>query len=109
MACTENLVEYDYLLVSRLNKVKKNLLGLEMKYNLSYMVRVQLAEAIEQIEDIILKETKKPKPALNRLGIKLNEALIKNPYGDGVVLRVFKKRDGKIEKCTILNFIISEE
>lgn len=109
MANTENLREYDYLLVSRLNKIKKNLLALEMKYNLNYLVRVQLAEVIEQIEDIVSKETKKPNSSLNRLGITLNNALAKNPYGDGVILRVLKKSDGRIEKCTILNFIINED
>jgi len=50
---------------------------------------------------------REPRPSTQNLADQLNKALLENPDGDGVILKVFKNIDSKVEKCSIMNFYLS--
>jgi 3-phosphoglycerate kinase len=66
----------------------------------------RLRHIVEALKDRLLKN---PKPTTNLLANQINQALKDNPYGGGVVVRVFRDINSKIEKCSIIDIYLNNQ
>ena len=66
----------------------------------------RLQQLIQSLKNRLLKN---PKPTTHLLANQINQALLDNPDGDGVIVRVLIDPKAKIEKCSILDFHLSNE
>jgi len=104
----EKLVDKDFVLISRLTQTLKILGSVLMYENLSSHLKFEIENAYYILDTILKDQNKDLKPTTNRLKNLINQALIKNQHGDGVIVRVLKHKASKIEKCSLLNFYIDE-
>lgn len=102
------IVERNFSLLSGLTTIAKSLTSCLMHNRVDPHVRNELEHAFAVTDYLINSEREEFKPTTIRLKNMINEELQRNKHGDGVIIRVVKKRDFKIEKCTLTNFYIHE-
>lgn len=104
----ENFIHsQDNSILSDIERLERMFLKLDHFANLDSKSRIQIREMEQTIKSLKAKFCKKPKASTLKLAELLNNCLIQNPYGDGVVLRVFKTPNANLEKCSIANFYLN--
>lgn len=97
----------DNSILSDIEHLERMFLKLDHFANLDSKSRIQIREMEQTIKSLKAKLSKKPKATTLKLVELLNKCLTQNPYGDGVVLRVFKTPNAQLEKCSIANFYLN--
>lgn len=100
------LVDSNYKLQKALVYILRIIHDLLRNENLSDRCNIELETTVQLLVELINNEKLLLKPTTKRLKNKINQALIENQDGDGVIVRVVKNPEYKIEKCSLLNFYI---
>lgn len=101
------LVDSNYKLQKSLVQVLKIIHNLLRSENLRDRCKFELENTVQLLADLLNDEKQLFKPTTKRLKEEINQALLKNKHGDGVIVRVLKNQEYKIEKCSLLNFYIN--
>jgi hypothetical protein len=104
----ENLIhnKENYIL-SDVEHLERSLLKLQHFHKLDSKTRICVSEMLDILISLNKKLNREPRPSTQNLADQLNRALLENPDGDGVILKVFKSPDSKVERCSIMNFYLS--
>lgn len=104
----DQLKERNYTLINGLRQVLKIITRCLIFKRVDQQVKFELENAFAITEDLIKKESEVFNPTTMRLKNTINNGLKENKHGDGVIVRIVKKKDFKIEKCSLINFYIYE-
>jgi hypothetical protein len=104
----ENLIHNkENYIISDVEHLERNLLKLQHFHKLDSKTRICVSEMLDILISLNKKLNREPRPSTQNLADQLNKALLENPDGDGVILKVFKSPDSKVERCSIMNFYLS--
>lgn len=103
------LIDTNYGFQNRIIQILKIINYLLRNEKLGNRCRMNLDECYQLLAELYDNEKQSLKPTTRRLKNQINQALLENKYGDGVIVRILKKQDYKIEKCSLLNFYINEK
>lgn len=104
---TDFLIDRDYRLIEKLKEVSKHLHILIMSGKAKGEIRFGIESSIQLLDEIIKIETADLKPTTIRLKDAINQALIENEHGDGVLLWILKNKDAKKEKCSLVKLYLN--
>jgi hypothetical protein len=104
----ENLIhDKENYILSDVEHLERSLLKLQHFHKLDSKTRICVSEMSNILFSLNKKLKREPRPSTQNLADQLNRALLENPDGDGVILKVFKSPDSKVERCSIMNFYLS--
>ena len=104
----ENLIhDKENYILSDVELLERSLLKLQHFHKLDSKTRICVSEMLDILISLNKKLNREPRPSTQNLADQLNRALLENPDGDGVILKVFKSPDSKVERCSIMNFYLS--
>ena len=92
-----------------IDELEKKGLRMEHFSNLDSKDRKEVYELNSIIMSLRNRLVRNPKPTTNLLANQINQALKDNPYGGGVVVRVFRDINSKIEKCSIIDIYLNNQ
>lgn len=103
------LIDRNYKLIYHLSKLAEVLRSLTYYESIKGHAKLRILEANEITDYLLYMEQNSLSPSTMRLKNQINNALLENQYGDGVIVRILKNKASKIEKCSLLNFYINEK
>lgn len=100
------LIDRDHSLINKLKEIIKHLHVLLMSGKVKGEVRFEIENIIQLLESTLKSECAELKPTTLRLKDAINQAILENEHGDGVMVMVLKNKNAKIEKCSLLKMYL---
>ncbi|NEV93457.1 hypothetical protein G3567_04740 [Psychroflexus sp. YR1-1] len=100
------LIDSDYGFQKTITKILKIIFNILRNMKLENRCRADLNLCYELLVGILNKEQRPLKPTTRRLREEINQTLLENKDGDGVLVVISTKPDYKFERMSKLNFNI---